>query len=166
MNTGKQTPPIYLLFIALILLIIPTVTAEVKLIDVDADGTACIFDVNGKTAVVNERDTKTVNGYRIWVKEAHPLNSEARDEDKCEALISFVGGPGIEVFDEEKEELFPQSIAKGEDSIEITEEEPIETEEIQEKTPPQEEQTIKEPITKLTLKQKIIKFFKTLFQLN
>jgi hypothetical protein len=160
---------IYLLFLFLLLtlLIVPTVVAEVKLIDVDAEGTACIFDVDGKIAVVEERDTKEVNGYRIWVKEAHRLNSEARDEDKCEALISVMSGATTQTLDEEKEEPLPAPNAEeSEEEEESTQtaKEQKETEDI----PPEPLLIAEQPIIqpKLTLKQKIINFFKALFQLN
>lgn len=77
--------------IVLLLSIFPAVSADVKLIDVSADGTACIFKVNSKIVVVEERDTKVVDGYRIYVQEAYPLHSQAEDSDKCKALVSFSG---------------------------------------------------------------------------
>lgn len=79
------------LMIIMLLIGIPTVFADVKLLDVSADGTACIFKVNNKITVVEERDTKVVDGYRIYVQEAYPLHSQAKDSDKCKALISFSG---------------------------------------------------------------------------
>lgn len=76
----------------MISIISPIAHAEVTLIDVSADGEACIFKVNGKIVVVDEKDTKVVDGYRIYVQKAYPTNAQAKDSDKCETLISSISG--------------------------------------------------------------------------
>lgn len=74
-----------------VLIVIPLISADVKLIDVSVDGSACIFKVNDKIVVVKERNTQVVDGYSIYVQEAYPLHSQAKDNDACKALVSFSG---------------------------------------------------------------------------
>ena len=170
-------------FLSIIILLLPFATASVQLIDVDTQGTACIFDVNGKVAVVNEKDTKTVNGYRIWVKQAYPLNSQAKDEDKCDALISFVGGPTVETMEEQTVVVEKKTEEEREtQEFELETQEKVEIQQVREPTveeqveknqleptpelivaPTQKELKETNPPPKPSFFQKILSYFKAIF---
>lgn len=65
----------------------------IKLLDVSVgeteDDSACIFEINGKTVVINRRDKETYDGVTIWVKEVYAVNSKDKASDKCEFIYSL-----------------------------------------------------------------------------
>ncbi|MBI5073107.1 hypothetical protein HZA99_04775 [Candidatus Woesearchaeota archaeon] len=69
--------------------------AAIMLVDVSVGATkeesACIFKVNGNTVVVNRHQTETYDGITIFVEEVYPVNTEARDQDRCKFLYSIAG---------------------------------------------------------------------------
>lgn len=65
-------------------------SGDITLIDVSADGQSCIFNVNGKTIVVDKRDKQTVEGVTIYVQDVYPVNSEAQNTDRCKFMYSGV----------------------------------------------------------------------------
>ncbi|MEK6920969.1 MAG: hypothetical protein AABX82_03745, partial [Nanoarchaeota archaeon] len=56
---------------------------EIIFIDVTVGDTkeesACIFEVNGKTVVIDRREKETVDGITIYVQEVYPVNTEAQE---------------------------------------------------------------------------------------
>ncbi len=70
-----------------------SVEANIKLVDVSIgstkEGNACIFEINGKTVVVERRETKTQDGITIYVQEVYPVNTKSQDKDVCEFLYSI-----------------------------------------------------------------------------
>ncbi|MFA6887928.1 MAG: hypothetical protein WC254_00345 [Candidatus Woesearchaeota archaeon] len=63
-------------------------TSDITLVDVSSDGESCIFNVYGKTVVVDKRDTVTTNGVTIYVQEVYPVNTEAQNTDRCKFMYS------------------------------------------------------------------------------
>lgn len=61
---------------------------DITLVDVSADGESCIFNIYGKTVVVDKRDTVTTDGITIYVQDVYPVNSEAQDTDRCKFMYS------------------------------------------------------------------------------
>ncbi len=126
-------------------------TRDITLVDVSADGQSCIFNVYGKTVVVDRRDTATVNGVTIYVQEVYPVNSEAQDTDRCKFMYS--GAVQTET-DEETETDSIQEMTIGEKVVQFllgkrdeAEAQNNESEEIG-----VEEQTTKEPPEETTVK--------------
>ena len=115
-------------------------TPEITFIDVTLGDTiedsACIFEVNGKTVVIDRREKETVDGVTIYVQEVYPVNTESQENDRCEFLYSVA-----EESTEEGEEAVKKEVI-GEKIInfllgkrDIAEDEAQETEESEEKEP-------------------------------
>jgi hypothetical protein len=66
---------------------------QIEFIDVTVGDTkedsACIFEVNGKTVVIDRREKETVDGITIYVQEVYPVNTETQENDRCEFLYSI-----------------------------------------------------------------------------
>ena len=115
-------------------------TPEITFIDVTLGDTiedsACIFEVNGKTVVIDRREKETVDGVTIYVQEVYPVNTESQENDRCEFLYSVA-----EESTEEGEEAVKKEVI-GEKIInfflgkrDVAEDETQETEESEEKEP-------------------------------
>ena len=63
-------------------------SSNITLVDVSADGESCIFNIYGKTVVVDKRDTVTTDGVTIYVQDVYPVNSEAQTTDRCKFMYS------------------------------------------------------------------------------
>ena len=101
----KRSYLFFLLCLVLCLAIIPSIDAvtiaaeetiegtSIKLMDVSIgeteDDSACIFEINGKTIVVNRREKETYDGITIWVKEVYAVNSKDKASDRCEFIYSL-----------------------------------------------------------------------------
>lgn len=65
----------------------------IKLIDVSIgdkeEDYACIFSINGKTVVVDKKESVTVDGITIYVQDVYSANTGSQDKDKCKFFYSF-----------------------------------------------------------------------------
>lgn len=91
----------------LFILLATSVCASIELKDVSADGESCIFDVNGKTVVVDRRDKIITDEYMIYVQEVYPVNTKAQNTDRCKFMYS-----GIEEEQEVKQMTVGQKVVQ------------------------------------------------------
>ncbi len=63
-------------------------SSDITLVDVSADGESCIFNIYGKTVVVDKHDTVTTDGITIYVQDVYPVNSKAQNTDRCKFMYS------------------------------------------------------------------------------
>ena len=87
---------------------------EITFIDVTVGDTiedsACIFEINGKTVVIDRREKETVDGITIYVQEVYPVNTEAQENDRCEFLYSVAEENVENVEDAVKKEVIGKKI--------------------------------------------------------
>ncbi len=89
-------------------------TPQITFIDVTVGDTkeesACIFEVNGKTVIVNRREKETVDGITIYVQEVYPVNTEEQKNDRCEFLYSIKEENNEEEDDKNNEEAVKKEV--------------------------------------------------------
>lgn len=59
----------------------------IEVIDVDESGKSCLIRVDGFTDLIDEGETKTINGVLIYVSEVRVMRSATADEDICQMII-------------------------------------------------------------------------------
>jgi len=63
-------------------------TYLIELIDVTSDGRGCMIGVDGEISLIDEGESATLNGLKIYVLEAYPIKSFSGDDDVCKIIIS------------------------------------------------------------------------------
>jgi len=63
-------------------------TYTIEVVDVTEAADACLIKVDGALAIIDEGETKTVDGVRIFVSEVHAFRSQLEDKDVCQIIIS------------------------------------------------------------------------------
>lgn len=63
-------------------------THIIEVVDVTSDGSGCLLKVDGIPTLIDEGETATVNGLKIFVLEVRALRDTLQQNDLCEILVT------------------------------------------------------------------------------